>query len=205
MQLRGQGLDNRNNDPIVGDVGPAGPLVWLGELLTALTRRRAAPAEIAVATAPQPAGDRLVRRAGWASPVFFAAAFLFAAPFAARFTPPPVNALYAELSAGLPGWTQWVLDRLPGWGFMPWWLAVGAFIARLRAANLAGTSILSAVNWGLVAVTAEAIAWIWVVRPQLAGTTSEVRAGWVLLGAEFAFLMVLLILYGPAVRRRPGD
>ncbi|MDO9247465.1 MAG: hypothetical protein Q7U11_13450, partial [Phenylobacterium sp.] len=92
---------------------------------------------------------------------------------------------------------------LAGWLWAPWWLGGLALLFRLRAAWTAGKAVLDAVGWGMAALVVEGGAWLYFGREALeAFSVAEQTGAWRLLAAEFIFLFLTAVLFGPNTYQR---
>lgn len=137
----------------------------------------------------------------WMAPCFLAFAILFAFLHLAKFAAPAdPRAFIAEWVGWLPERAAPLTDMLSGWLWLPWYVALAALIMRLQAVRATARGILDAVGWSLGALAIEGAAWLFFGRVMLAGpeTPVAVRDGaWQLLVAEFVFLLLTSILFGP--------
>nr|MBP9232848.1 hypothetical protein [Phenylobacterium sp.] len=84
-----------------------------------------------------------------------------------------------------------------------WWLGAIALFLRLRAAWTAGKAVLDAVGWGMAALVVEGAAWLYFGREALeAYSAAEQTGAWRLLVAEFVFLFLTAVMFGPNTTRR---
>lgn len=145
------------------------------------------------------------RPAVWMAPFFLVFAALFALPHLAQVVQPEApRDFIGTLVAALPESAQPLSPIIAGWLWMPWWLGLIALLMRLRAAWVAARAILDAVGWGLAALVVEGAAWLYFGRKALeAGfSTAEQTGAWHLLVAEFVFLSLTAVLFGPTSRQR---
>lgn len=216
-------MDGERNQPTVSGPEPSGlSTLWarLKATLAALAARRAgptAPAPRQKATRrakarPDPAAAAEVkawrkvhgRPAFWMAPFFLLFAALYAVPhLALALEPQAPRDLITALVAALPDWGQPLSAMLAGWLWAPWWLGVLALLFRLRAAWTAGKAMLDAVGWGMAALVVEGGAWLFFGREALeAFSVAEQTGAWRLLAAEFIFLFLTAVLFGPNTYQR---
>lgn len=214
-------MDGERNQPTVSGPEPSGlSILWarLRATLVALRRRPAEPAprEKAPRRAAKPRQDPAAaaevkawrkvhgRPAIWMAPFFLVFAALYAVPHLALILKPqaPRN-LIASLVAALPPWAEPLSAMLAGWLWAPWWLGALALLFRLRAAWTAGRAVLDAVGWGMAALVVEGAAWLYFGREALeAFSVAEQTGAWRLLVAEFIFLFLTAVMFGPSTTQR---
>ncbi|MDO8799695.1 hypothetical protein [Phenylobacterium sp.] len=170
------------------------------------TTRRAAKARQDPAAAAEVKAWRKVhgRPAIWMAPVFLVFAALYAVPhLALALEPQAPRSLITALVAALPSWAEPLSAMLAGWLWAPWWLGLLALLFRLRAAWTAGKAVLDAVGWGMAALVVEGGAWLFFGRDALeAFSVAEQTGAWRLLAAEFIFLFLTAVLFGPNTYQR---
>jgi hypothetical protein len=141
----------------------------------------------------------------WMAPFFLLFAALFALPHLAQIIQPQApRSLITALVAALPDVAQPLSPMLAGWLWAPWWLGLIAVLMRLRAAWVAGRAVLDAVGWGMAALVVEGAAWLYFGREALETgfNAAEQTGAWRLLVAEFVFLFLTAVLFGPNTRQR---
>lgn len=214
-------MDGERNQPTVSGPEPSGlSTLWarLNAALTALRRRPAdaAPREKPARRAAKPRQDPAAaaevkawrkvhgRPAIWMAPFFLVFAALYAVPHVALLIEPQApRSLITELVAALPAWAEPLSAMLAGWLWAPWWLGALALLFRLRAAWTASKAVLDAVGWGMAALVIEGGAWLYFGREALETfSVAEQTGAWRLLGAEFIFLFLTAVLFGPNTYQR---
>lgn len=159
---------------------------------------------------PRPARPKEMPVGGWPAiwmaPFFLAFAALFALPHVARIAAPAdPRAFLATLVGVLPDRAAQLTDILSGWLWLPWYVALTALAMRLQAVRATARGILDAVGWSMGALAIEGAAWLFFGRVILgaADVPVAVREGaWQLLVAEFVFLLLTSILFGPNTSKR---
>ncbi|MDO8379999.1 hypothetical protein [Phenylobacterium sp.] len=214
-------MDGGRNQPTVSGPEPSGLSTLWARLRAALAalrsrpadpaprekaRRRTAEARQDPAEAAEVKAWRKVhgRPAIWMAPFFLLFAALYAFPHLALMIQPQApRSLIAVLVAALPGWAEPLSAMLAGWLWAPWWLGVLALLFRLRAAWTAGKAMLDAVGWAMAALVVEGGAWLFFGREALeAFSVAEQTGAWRLLAAEFIFLFLTAVLFGPNTYQR---
>ena len=217
-------MDGEQNQPTVSGPKPSGLLtLWarLRAALAALAARRPRPADPeprqkrprqAAKARQDPAAAAQVkawrkvhgRPAIWMAPFFLVFAALYAVPHLALILEPQApRSLINDLVAALPDWAAPLSAMLAGWLWAPWWLGLMGLLFRLRAAWTAGKAILDAVGWGMAALVVEGGAWLYFGREALeAFSVAEQTGAWRLLVAEFIFLFLTAVLFGPNTYQR---
>ena len=215
-------MDGEQNQPTVSGPEPSGlSTLWtrLRAALAALAARRPRPADPApkaprraakarqdLAAAARVKAWRKVhgRPAFWMAPFFLMFAALYAVPHLALILEPQApRSLINDLVAALPGWAAPLSAMLAGWLWAPWWLGLIGLLFRLRAAWMAGKAILDAVGWGMAALVVEGGAWLYFGREALETfSVAEQTGAWRLLAAEFIFLFLTAVLFGPNTYQR---
>lgn len=217
-------MDGERNQPTVSGPEPSGlSTLWarLRAARAALAARRAKPADQAprekaprraAKARPDPAAAAEVkawrkvhgRPAIWMAPFFLVFAALYAVPHVALVLQPQApRELINALVAALPDRAEPLSAMLAGWLWAPWWLGGLALLLRLRAAWTAGKAVLDAVGWGMAALVVEGAAWLYFGREALeAYSAAEQTGAWRLLVAEFVFLFLTAVMFGPNTTRR---
>ncbi|MFZ3005951.1 MAG: hypothetical protein WA047_07220 [Phenylobacterium sp.] len=217
-------MDDGRNQPTVSGPEPSGlSTLWarLRAALAALAARKSRPADPApgqkttrraAKARPDPAAAAEIRAwrkvhgrpAIWMAPFFLVFAALHAVPHVALMVEPQApRGLIADLVATLPDRAEPLSAMLAGWLWAPWWLGLIALLLRLRAAWTAGKAVLDAVGWGMAALVVEGGAWLYFGREALeAFSVAEQTGAWRLLAAEFIFLFLTAVLFGPNTYQR---
>ena len=217
-------MDGEQNQPTVSGPEPSGrSTLWarVRAALAALAARRPKPTATAprekaarrpaktpqdLAAAAEVKAWRKVhgRPAFWMAPFFLVFAALYAVPHLALILEPQApRGLITALVAELPARAEPLSAMLAGWLWAPWWLGLIGLLLRLRAAWTAGKAVLDAVGWGMAALVVEGGAWLYFGREALeAFSVAEQTGAWRLLVAEFIFLFLTAVLFGPNTNQR---
>ncbi|MDB5431162.1 MAG: hypothetical protein JWP35_2278 [Caulobacter sp.] len=141
----------------------------------------------------------------WMAPFFLALALAFVIPFLAAFlTPAAPRATIDGLIHRLPGWARPLSPMMAGWLWAPWYVALPAFLMRLKAAWTTRLAILDAVGWAMSALALEGAAWLLRGRTALGAggfSPAEQSGCWRLLIIEFVFLLFTATMFGPTRRQ----